>query len=171
MLVELDSRLAKSAEDQAAAALAQEEAALAALKATPRPQQVQIAQLAIDKAQAAVDFTQKNYERQKQLAAEQGTAGKNVEQAAADLAAAHNDLEVAQKQMALLKATPTPEDLRQEEAKVRQAAAALATAKLQTQLTTITAPIDATVVGDQREPGREHGHHPYADQPGSRWTV
>jgi len=153
VLVELDSRLAKSAEEQATAALAQEEAALANLKATPRALQVQIAQLAIDKAQGAVDIAQNNYDRQKTLATEQGTAGKNVEQAAADLAAARNDLEVAQKQMANLKATPTPEDLRQEEAKVRQATAALAAAKMQAQLTTITSPIDATVVTINVNPG------------------
>jgi HlyD family secretion protein len=152
-LVELDNRLAKSAEDQAAAALAQEEAALAALKAQPRPEQVAVAQLAIDKAQSTVEFAQKNYDRQQKLVAEQGTAGKNVEQAATDLAAAKNDLAVAQKQMAILKATPTPEDLRQEEAKVRQAAATVASAKLQSQLLTIKAPIDGTVTAINVNPG------------------
>ncbi len=153
VLVELDNRLAKSAEDQAAAALAQEEQALAALKATPRPLQLQIAQLAIDKAQGSVDFAQKNYERQKLLAAEQSISSKALEQAAADLAAARNDLEVANKQMALLKASPTPEELQQEEAKLRQATATLATAKMQAQLTTITSPIDATVMAINVNPG------------------
>lgn len=145
-LIQLDDRLAKSAEDQADAALVQAQASLAVLKATPRPEQVQIAQLGIDKAKAAVDFAQKNYDRQKALAAGQGTSGKSVEQAAADLASALNDLAVAQRQMDLLKASPTAEELRAEEAKVRQADAALASARMQRQMLTIPAPIDGTVM-------------------------
>ena len=70
-----------------------------------------------------------------------------------DLAAAKNDLAVAQKQLDLLKNSPTPEDLRQEEAKVAQADAALATANVQRQMMTITAPIDATVVAVSVNPG------------------
>lgn len=153
VLVELDTRAAKAAEDQAAAALAQEQAALAALKAQPRPMQVELAQLAIDKAQAAVDLAQKNYDRQKQLLAQESTSSKNVEQAAADLAAAGSDLLTARKQMEVLKATPLPEELRQEEAKLTQATAALAAAKLQSELAAIKAPIDATVVAITVNPG------------------
>jgi len=153
VLIQMDDRLAKAAEEQADAALVQAQASLAVLKATPRPDQLQLAQLAIDKAKSAVDFAQKNYDRQKQLAADQSTSGKSVEQAAADLAAAHNDAAVAQKQMDLLKASPTAEELRAEEAKVRQAAAALASAKVQRQLLTITAPIDATVMALSVNPG------------------
>ena len=70
-----------------------------------------------------------------------------------DLSAAKTDLTVSQKQLALLKAQPTLEDLHQEEAKVAQATAALATARAQRQMTTITAPIDGTVVGVMINPG------------------
>ena len=152
-VIQLDDRLTKSAEEQANASLAQAQASLAALKATPRPDQLQIAQLGVDKAQSNLAFAQKTYDRLKQLAAEQGTSGKSVEQAATDLAAARNDLAVSQKQLALLKSSPTPQELAQEQAKVAQAIAALAAARTQRQMMTITAPIDATVVSLSVNPG------------------
>jgi multidrug efflux pump subunit AcrA (membrane-fusion protein) len=152
-VIQLDDRVAKSVEEQASAALTQTQASLAALKAIPRPDQLQIAQLGVDKAQSALQFAEKNYNRLKQLATEQGASGKSVEQAAMDLAAARTDLAVAQKQLSILKSTPTPEDLHQEQAKVAQASAALVTAKVQHQMMTITAPIDATVVQVSVNPG------------------
>src|SRR5207248_5666863 len=68
-VIQLDDRLAKSAEEQAGAALAQAQASLAALKATPRPDQLQIAQLTVEKSQSAADLAEKNYNRLKELAA------------------------------------------------------------------------------------------------------
>ena len=152
-VIQLDDRLTKSAEEQAAAALAQAQASLAALKATPRPDQLQIAQLTVEKSQSALQFSEKNYDRLKQLATEQGTSGKSVEQAAMELAATRTDVAVSQKQLALLKSSPTPEELHQEEAKVAQATAALATARMQRQMMTIISPIDATVVAVTVNPG------------------
>ena len=153
VLIRLDDRVARSAEEQAAAVLAQAQASLAALKATPRPDQLQIAQLTVDKAKSALDLAQKNYTRVSELAAQQGASGKSLEQATADLATAKTDLAVAQKQLDLLKNSPTPEELRQEEAKVAQAKAALVTAQMQRQMMSITSPIDATVVLVSVNPG------------------
>ncbi|HEX8915974.1 MAG TPA: HlyD family efflux transporter periplasmic adaptor subunit [Humisphaera sp.] len=159
-VVQLDDRVARSAEEQADAALAQAEASLAALKATPRPEQLQIAELTAAKSQSALEFAQHTYDRLRTLAADQGVSGKSVEQAAQDLATARTELAVSQKQLALLKASPTPEDLRQEQSKVAQATAALATARAQRNLTTIVSPIDATVVavwatvGEAADPAR-----------------
>ena len=152
-LIQLDDRLAKAAEEQADAALAQARASQASVKANPRPDQLQIAQLAVDKAQAALDFAQKNYERQKRLGAEQSASSKTVEQAALDLAAAQNDHAVSLRQLAILRASPTPEDLAQEQAKVAQATAASAAAHTQRQLLTIVAPIDGTIVSLNVNPG------------------
>lgn len=152
-VIQLDDRLARSAESQAHAALEQAQASLAALKATPRPDQLQIAQLGVEKAHTALEFAQKSYDRQKLLSVDQGVSGKSVEQAAMELSAAKNDLAISEKQLTLLKNTPTPEDLHQEEAKVAQAAAALATARTQRELMTIKAPIDATVVALSVNPG------------------
>jgi multidrug efflux pump subunit AcrA (membrane-fusion protein) len=139
MLIQLDDRLAVAAEQQA-------EASLAALKATPRPDQLQIAQLAVEKAQSAEDFAQKTFDRTKKLAADQGVSAKTAEQATVDLAAAKDDLAVAQKQLNLLKNSPTPEELRQEEAKVTAA-------HVQREMMTIRAPINATVAAINVNPG------------------
>ena len=152
-VIQLDDRLAKSAEEQATAGLAQAQASLAALKALPRPDQLQIAQLTVAKAESSLRFAVKNNDRQKQLAVDQGVSGKTVEQAAMDLAAARTDVAVSQKQLELLKSTPTREELHQEEAKVAQATAVLATAKMQRQMMTIASPIDATVVAVTVNPG------------------
>jgi membrane fusion protein (multidrug efflux system) len=152
-LIQLDDRVAKAAEIQAQAALAQENAAMANLKATPRPEQLQIANLAVEKAQLAVDFSQKNYARQEQLAAEQGTSSKAVEQAALDLKSAQTDLATAQQQLAQLKASPTAQDLDAETAKIAQAQAALDAAQTLRQVMRIAAPIDATVVAINVNPG------------------
>jgi len=152
-LIQLDDRLAKAAEDQAAAALAQAQASLANLKATPRPQQLEIAKLAVEKSQTALDFAQKNDQRQKDLAAQQGTSGKNVEQADMDLASAQNDLAVNQNQLNLLQQSPTPEELNEEDAKVQQAQAAFAAAQAERQMLKILSPIDATVMDIDVNPG------------------
>lgn len=152
-VIQLDDRLATSAEDQAASALAQAQASLALLRATPRPDQLQIAQLNLDKAQSALQFAQKTYERQTELAAQQGTTVKSVEQATMELAAARTDVAVNQKQLALLKSSPTAEEIHQEDAKVAQAMAALSTAKMQRQMMRIVSPIDATVVSISVNPG------------------
>jgi len=152
-VIQLDDRVAKAAEEQATAGLAQAQASLAALKATPRPDQLQIAQLNVEKSQAALQFAQKNYDRQKLLSSEEGVSEKTLEQAQMELSAAKTDVTVNQKQLALLKSQPTPEDLRQEEAKVAQAQAALGAARAQHQMMTITAPIDATVEAVSVNPG------------------
>jgi RND family efflux transporter MFP subunit len=104
-----------------------------------------VARLAVEKSQIAIDLAQKTYDRQKQLAADQGTSAKSVEQAASDLASAQNDLATNQKQLALLEASPTPEDLAQENAKVAQAQAALVSAQVQRETLKIIAPIDGIV--------------------------
>jgi len=145
VLIQLDDRAAVAAEDQAAAALVEAQAALAGLKATPRPEQLDIARLAVERSQTALGFAQKTYGRQKQLAAEQNTSDKSVEQAALDLATAQNDLAVSEKQLTLLENSPTPEELAEENAKVAQAQAALAAAEAQRQVLSITSPIDGTI--------------------------
>jgi membrane fusion protein, multidrug efflux system len=153
VLVQLDERLAKAAEEQAAAVLESAKAALAKLKATPRPEQLEVGQLGVDKARSGVDFAQRGYERQKALAAQQGTSEKSLQQAELELNAARNDLLVAQKQLSLLKSSPTPEEMKEGEAKVAEAAGAMATAKTQRSMLKIQAPLDATVVRLGANPG------------------
>ncbi|MCL2647117.1 MAG: efflux RND transporter periplasmic adaptor subunit [Phycisphaerales bacterium] len=153
VLIQLDDRLAKSAEEQAAAGLRQAEASLAIVKGGPRPEQLEMAELAVAKSQATLAVAQRNYERVKELAADQTASAKSLEQAAFDLAAAKADVAINEKQLHLLKNTPAPEELALENAKVAQAAAALAAAKAQRELLTILAPIDATVTSLSVNPG------------------
>jgi membrane fusion protein (multidrug efflux system) len=145
-LFQLDDRIAKANEEQAAAALASAQASMARLKATPRPEQLELAQLVVDKARSSVDFAQKSLERQRQLLESNNTSQKAVEAAQSELIAAQNDLKVAQKQLAILKASPTPEELAEENAKVAEAQKALLAAQLQRSLLKIQSPIAGTVV-------------------------
>lgn len=149
-LIHLDDRVARAAEEQAAAALKQAQTSLDAFK-TSLPQQIKIAELNVEKSQASVEFAQRTYERLKTLAAAQGVTGKTVEQAAVDLATARVDLATNQKQLAMLK--PESVDLLQEQAKVAQAAAALKAATTQRELMTLTSPIAGTVVAINANPG------------------
>jgi multidrug efflux pump subunit AcrA (membrane-fusion protein) len=150
-LIQLDDRLAIAAEQQAAAALAEARASQEKLKTTPRPEQEEMARLKVEHAKQALDFAQRNYDRQQELARNQGTSEKNVEQARLDLAAAQNELASAQKEQVLLK--PAPQEIAEEDAKVAAAEAALAAAKAQREMLRITSPIDATVIAVSGNPG------------------
>jgi RND family efflux transporter MFP subunit len=114
-LVQLDDRVVKAAEEQAAASLLE-------------------AKASVDRARDEVDFAQKQYARQQDLASYNGTAAKNVEQAAHDLNVAKNELIV-------------------QTAKVAQAEAALNSARTQREIMKIVAPIDATIVAVSGNPG------------------
>jgi len=152
-LVQLDDRLAKAAEEQAAAALESAKATLAKLRSTPRPEQLELAQLAVEKARNSVEFAARGYERQRKLAPQQGTSEKSLQAAELELASAGNDLKVAEKQMAMLKASPTREELFEATAKVTEADRALALAQTQRSLLKIPSPLDATVVRVLVNPG------------------
>jgi RND family efflux transporter MFP subunit len=149
-LLQLDDRVARAAEEQAAAAMKQEQLVFDALKAS-QPQQLQVAELSVEKSKAAVDFAERTYERLKTLAAAQGVTGKTVEQAAVDLATARVDLANSQKTLALMK--PESVELKQEEAKLNQVTAAYNAAKTQRELMTLASPIDGTVVAINANPG------------------
>jgi multidrug efflux pump subunit AcrA (membrane-fusion protein) len=152
-LIQLDDRLARAAERQAAAAVESAKAALAVLKATPRPEQLEASRLAVEKAQSTLGFATKNLERQQELAKREGTSQKSLEQAEVDVASARNDVKAAEAQLALLKATPAPEELVEAAAKVTEAEAALVTAQTQRSLLRIVAPLDATVARIAVNPG------------------
>jgi RND family efflux transporter MFP subunit len=153
VLVQLDERLAKATEEQAAAALESARAGLAKLKSTPRPEQLEVAQFGVEKARRAVEFSEKGYERQQKLATQQGTSEKSLQTAELELATARNELKVAERQFVLLKSSPTPEELGEAKAKVNEGDKALAVAQTQRSLLKIQAPLDATVVRVLVNPG------------------
>lgn len=166
-LFQLDDRVAHAEEAKAEAALvsaqstkASAQASLAKLKASTRPEQLAIAEIALKKARQAAEFASQNHERQKALAKDELSSAKQQEETALALAAAHEDQTSAEKQLALLKNTPPPEELAEAEAKITEAAAkiteaekTLAAARLQRSLLSIKAPIAATIVKLNVYPG------------------
>lgn len=169
ILFQLDDRALRAEEAKAEAALASAragkisaEASVLKLKTSTRPEQISIAQTAVQKAKQAADFAAQNHERQKALAKDELAATKQVEESASLLAAAREDLATAEKQLALLKNTPAPEELAEAEAKVKESAAkitegekALSAAALQRSLLTIKSPLSATVVRLNIYPGEQ----------------
>jgi membrane fusion protein (multidrug efflux system) len=153
LVLQLDDRLARAAEEQALAVQRSAEASLAKLRSPPRPEQVDVAQLAVDKAREGVDYANRAYERQKLLATQDGVSVKNLEAAGRDLDVAKNDLKTAERQLALLKAAPAPADVAEATGKVNEAAKAVATAQVQRSLLGIRSPLRATVVRVMAAPG------------------
>ena len=119
---------------------------LAKLKATPRAEQLAVAQLAVQKARGAFDLAEKDYRRQKNLMTEEVTSERVIQAAETELGAARADLQAAEMQLTLLKSSPTPEELAEAAAAVQSAERALGVAQAQRSLLTITSPLAATVV-------------------------
>lgn len=145
-LFQLDDRLARAQEAQAQAALESAQASLAKLKATPRPEQLDVAQLAVQKARGVFELAEKNYQRQKNLMTQEATSAKVIQATETERNSARDDLQTAEKQLALLKSSPTPEELAEATAKVKEAERALGVAQAQRSLLTIQSPLAATVV-------------------------
>ncbi len=146
VLIQLDDRLARAQEEQALAMLESAKATLSKLKSMPRPEQLEIARLTVEKANISVGLTEKNYARQQKLAPEQVASAKTLQAAEAEMNAAKVDLQTAEKQLALLKASPTPEELGEANAKLREAERTVSVAQTQASLLKITAPMAATVL-------------------------
>ncbi len=146
VLFQLDDRVAQAAEAQAKAAVDSANASLRKLRASPRPEQVGLAQLAVEKAKEALAFARKGYDRQQLLSKSNGVSEKVIEAAAHDAEVARNDLAVAEHQYLILKSSPTPEELAEAAGKVAEAEKALASAQAQRSVLQIKSPLKATVV-------------------------
>ncbi|HLY08443.1 MAG TPA: efflux RND transporter periplasmic adaptor subunit [Planctomycetota bacterium] len=146
LLVQLDDRIARSEEEKARAAVGSARAALEKLKSIPRPDQLRLAEMQVERATLALDFSRKKHDRMVQLAAGQLASEKTLEEAALDLASAKNDQATAEKQLLLLRTSPTREELAEAQAKVVEAEKALEGAVLQRALYQVRAPIAGTVV-------------------------
>jgi membrane fusion protein (multidrug efflux system) len=146
LLFQLDERAARAEEEKAAAAVASAQASLDKLKSVPRPDQIKVAEMQVDRARRAVEYSQKKNSRLAQLAAEQLASEKTLQEAELELIAAQNDLAVAEKQLLLLRSTPTKEELAETQGKVVEAQKALAAAQVQRSLLKIQSPLTGTVV-------------------------
>jgi len=144
VLIQLDDRLVTAQEEQAQAALESAQSTLVKIKSMPRPEQLEVAKLAIQKAKGAADLAERNFERQKKLGPDQVASAKSIEAAENELNAARGDLQAAEKQLALLK--PSEQELAEATAKVKEAEKALAVAQAQRALLKIQSPVAGTVV-------------------------
>jgi membrane fusion protein, multidrug efflux system len=152
-LFQLDERSARAEEEKAAAAVGSARASLDKLKSIPRPDQVRVAEMQVDRARQAVEYSRKKQARLAQLAAEQLAAEKTLQEAELELSGARNDLAIAEKQLVLLRSTPTAEEVAEAQGKVVEAEKALAGAQVQRSLLKIQAPLSGTVVRVRVNPG------------------
>jgi membrane fusion protein (multidrug efflux system) len=153
VLFKLDDRLARNEVNKAEAALASAQATLTKTKTSTRPEQIALARIALKKAQQAMSFAVKADERQKALAKDQLAAGKQLEESELQLASAKEDHASAEKQLALLENSPSPEEIAEATAKVTEAEKALAAAHLQESLLIVKAPLKGKVVKININPG------------------
>ncbi len=152
-LFQLDDRIARSEEAKADAALSSAKASLARLKASTRPEQIAVAEIALKKAKQSVEFAQQSDNRTQAMAKDQLASVKQLEDSAQQLAAAREDQTTAEKQVALLKNSPSPEELAEAAAKVVEAEKALAATHLLIPMLTIKSPLSGTVVKVNVNPG------------------
>jgi len=152
-LFQLDERSAKAEEEKAAAAMGSAQASLDKLKSIPRPEQLKVAEMQMDRARRSVEYSQKKNTRLVQLVADQLASEKTLQEAELELVAAQNDLAVAEKQLLLLRSSPTKEEVAEAQGKVVEAEKALAAAKVQRSLLRIGSPLSGTVVRVRVNPG------------------
>jgi membrane fusion protein (multidrug efflux system) len=153
LLVQLDERSARAEEEKAAAAVGSAQASLDKLRSFPRPDQIKVAEMQVDRARRAAEYSQKKNTRLVQLVADQLASEKTLQEAELELLAAQNDLAVAEKQLLLLRSSPTKEESAEAQGKVLEAQKALAAAQVQRSLLKITSPLAGTVVRARLNPG------------------
>ncbi len=153
LLFQLDERSTKAEEEKAQAAVDSAKASLARLKSFPRPDQLKVAEMQVDRTKRAVEYSKKKNERLVKLVADQLASEKTLQEAELELISAQNDLAIADKQLALLKSSPTPEEIAEAQGKVVEAEKALAGARTQRSLLKIQAPLAGTLLRVKVNPG------------------
>ena len=100
----------------------------------------------VERAKETADFSAKKRTRVAQLVADQLASEKTLQEVELELVTARNDLGAAEKQLALLRSSPTREEVAEAQAKVVEAEKALEGDQLQRSLYEIRAPISGTVL-------------------------
>jgi membrane fusion protein (multidrug efflux system) len=107
----------------------------------------------VDRAKRAVEYSQKKNDRLVKLIADQLASEKNLQEAELELVSARNDLAIAEKQLLLLKASPTSEEVAEAQSKVVEAEKAVSGARGLLSLLRVQAPLEGTVVRVRVNPG------------------
>lgn len=157
VLAQLDTQLFEAQRDQAAGALAQAQAQLELTLAGARPEEVAMAQSAVDSAQAVVDKAQADYDRARKLYDSGVIAKQQLDAAETGLKQAKEGLKAAQRQLEIAKQGAREEEKQLARAAVQTAQAALTQAETQLAYATLKAPFAGAVSMRQLEPGQVIG--------------
>jgi HlyD family secretion protein len=135
------------------AELAATQAALAALEAGSRPQEIAAATAALRSAEAERDRARLDFTRQQELRHKDAIADRELETAQAVLKVAEARAAEVAERLQLVREGPRTEDIAQGRARVEQARAAVALAETQVDNTRLTSPLTGIVLSHNIEPG------------------
>jgi HlyD family secretion protein len=129
------------------------EAALAALEAGSRPQEIAAAEATLHSAEAERDRSRLDFARQQELRAKDAIADRELEASQSGLKVAEARVAEASERFKLVQAGPRSEDVAQGRARVEQARAAVALAETQVDNTRLVSPLTGIVLSHVIEPG------------------
>jgi len=152
-LAQLDTRMARSAVQQAQADVDVARAALARARAGARPQELAENAALAQAARTKVDTARAELERQRSLEAAGIASVRNVQQAQSAYADALADFRAKRQAGSLLLAGPRPQDVDVARAQLDQTLSALSTAQTRVSLMTIVAPFDGVITARMKNAG------------------
>ena len=144
-IVELDKAAALADLAEKSATRDGLKAALALLKALPRPEERRANELAIEQAKVALDRATRLAERLKPLLARRETSDQQVFEAELAVTLAKLQLQTAEAQLRVMMLGPKPEAVAEAEAKVKTAEGAVEFSKAHLDYHTIRSPIDGVL--------------------------
>jgi HlyD family secretion protein len=121
-------------------------AKLAELEAGSRPQEIQTAQAAVDKAQAELDVAEINYKRLADLASSRSVSQQQIDDAQSLMGSRRAVLDSEKQQLSLAKLGPRKEEIDAQRGTVRELQGSLALAQVDLDDTVIHSPITGTVL-------------------------
>jgi HlyD family secretion protein len=123
------------------------------LEAGSRPQEIQTAQAAVDKAQAELDVAQINYKRLADLADSHSVSQQQIDDADSLMGSRRAVLDSEKQQLSLSKLGPRKEEIDAQRGTVRELQGSLALAQVDLDDTVIRSPITGTVLERNVETG------------------
>lgn len=145
VLAKVDSKALEIQVEQAKANLASAQAKLASLQAGSRPQQVAQSQAGVQQTAASLENARKNYERAAELYEEGAMSAQQRDTALTALQVAEAQHKAASESYSLVAEGASAEDIQFAQAQVAQAAAALKSAQLQLDNSTIVSPVSGVI--------------------------
>ncbi len=145
VLAKVDNKAFQIQVEQSQANLAAAQAKLDSLKAGNRPQQLAQAAASVEQTAASMENSRRNYERIEMLFNTGAVAVQQKDAAFTALKVAKSQYQAASEGYSLVSEGATEQDIREDEAQVAQAAAALKSAQLQLDNSVIVAPVACIV--------------------------